>query len=112
MKWICRLIFGALLFASGELLAVVTFELTSPYHHVRVVDEGGIRIMYFDNAPETRMSLQDPSKGHFEYTDYFHMAWLWNTQVNHALMIGLGGASIQKSFAQHYPKVLVESVEI
>jgi len=25
----------------------------------------------FDDARETRMSLQDPMKGHFEYTEYF-----------------------------------------
>jgi len=58
------------------------------------------------------MSLQDPTKGHFEYTEYFHMPWLWNTQMTSVLMIGLGGGSTQRSFEYYYPKASVQSVEI
>src|SRR5690349_16609746 len=77
--------------------AGVVFERTSVYHHIRVVEQGGMRILCFDDATESRMSLEDPMKGHFEYTEYFHLPWLWNTQLNNVLMIGLGGASAQRS---------------
>ena len=35
------------------------------------------------------MQISNPLSGHFEYTEYFHMAWLWNTNIQSALMIGL-----------------------
>ena len=32
------------------------YETTSAYHHIKVVDEGGIRMLSFDGSMETRMS--------------------------------------------------------
>jgi spermidine synthase len=90
----------------------LVFETTSPYHHIRVVDQAGLRTLYFDDSPETQMSLRDPLAGHFEYTEYFHLAWLWNTQLTSVVMIGLGGGSAQRSFEHYYPGVTVQSVEI
>src|SRR5215472_11176207 len=77
--------------------AAVVFETSSPYHHIRVVDEGQLRTLCFDDALESRMSLQDSLKGHFEYTEYFQMPWLWNTQIVSVLMIGLGGGTTQRA---------------
>jgi len=66
----------------------------------------------FDGTSETRMSLTNHLMGHFEYTEYFHLPWLWNTQLSNVLMIGLGGASVQRSFAHYYPQVRLETVGI
>jgi spermidine synthase len=101
-----------LLFAASSPAANQVFEATSAYHHIRVVDDRGIRTLFFDDAMETRMSLQDPSQGHFEYTEYFHTPWLWNTQLTSVLMVGLGGGSTQRAFERYYPDVSVQSVEI
>jgi len=102
---------GVVLF--GPLLRAETvYETTSAYHHIRVVDADGLRTLYFDDAPETRMSLRDPLKGHFAYTEYFHMPWLWNTQIRSVLMIGLGGGSVQRSFAHYYQGLRLETAEI
>ena len=92
--------------------AEVMFEATTPYHHIRVIDEGGVRVLSFDDSMETRMSLANPLQGHFEYTEYFHTPWLWNTQMSNVLMVGLGGASTQRSFAHYYPALNLETVEI
>ena len=88
------------------------FERTSPYHHIRVIEQDRIRTLCFDDALETSMSLDDPLQGHFEYIDYFHMPWLWNTGITSVVMIGLGGGSAQRSFVHYYPNVRVETVEI
>ena len=80
--------------------AEVIYETTSPYHHIRVMDEYGMRTLCFDASWESRMSLQDPLKGHFEYTEYFHMPWLWNPAITNVLMIGLGGGTTQRAY-QH-----------
>jgi len=97
--------------ASGAI-ARVAYETTSPYHHVRVLDDGKFRTLCFDDALETSMNIQNPLTGHYEYTEYFHMAWLWNTNLQSVLTVGLGGGSTQRSFEHYYPQVMVESVEI
>jgi spermidine synthase len=90
----------------------VLFEATSQYHHVYVTDDNGLRLLFFDDTTESRMSLQDPLKGHFEYTEYFHMPWIWNPQATNVLTIGLGGSSIQRSFEHYYPAARIQAVEI
>ncbi len=112
-----RLLSPWLLLASAVLScssarAELIYEVTSAYHHIRVVDENGLRTIYFDDAPESQMSMQYPLRGHFEYTEYFHMAWLWNTQITNVLMVGLGAGTAQRAFEHYYPGVTVESVEI
>jgi spermidine synthase len=90
----------------------VVFDTLSPYHRVQVIDQGGVRTLSFDGSQETRMSLQNPLQGHFQYTESFHLAWLWNTNLQRVLMIGLGGGSTQRSFLHYYPAVRIDSVEI
>ena len=92
--------------------AQVVFETTTAHHHVRVFDQQGVRMLSFDGSMETRMSLRDPLSGHFEYTEFFHLPWLWNTQMNRVLIVGLGGASTQRAFEHYYPNLSIETVEI
>jgi len=92
--------------------ATLVHQFTSAYHNIRVIDQDGIRSLCFDDAWESSISLKDPWRGHFEYTEYFHMPWLWNTNLSRVLMIGLGGGSTQRAFAHYYPNVTVETVEI
>lgn len=101
-----------LLLTAPAAPAAVVFETTSPYHHIRVVDQGGFRVLSFDGSMETRMSLRNPLLGQFEYVDYFHLPWLWNDRMKNVLMIGLGGGSIQRGYTHYYPHVKVETVEI
>jgi spermidine synthase len=96
--------------ASGQ--ERVVFEATSPYHHIRVLDRDGLRVLSFDGSEETRMSLRDPLQGHFEYTEYFHLPWLWQPRMTNVVMIGLGGASTQRAYQHYYPEVTVETAEI
>lgn len=110
IAWGCLQICGllAVIPAAGGTV----YETTSPYHHIRVVDQGDMRTLCFDDGTETQVSLRDPLRGHFEYTEFFHLAWLWNTNIQRVLMIGLGGGSAQNSFAHYYPGVKIDTVEI
>jgi len=101
-------LFGLLLQSVG---AEVVFERTSAYHHIRVIDQAGTRMLSFDGTSETRMSLKNPMQGHFEYTEFFHMPWLW-ANLSNVLMIGLGGGSTQRAYQHYCPTVNVETVEI
>ena len=103
---------GALLLSCGVARAAVVFETTSAYHHIQVIDDGDLRTLCFDRTSESRMSLSNPLAGHFEYTEMFHMAWLWYGKITNVLMIGLGGASTQRAFEHDYPGVQMETAEI
>lgn len=107
-----KLVLAILMLSAGPVPGAVVFEATSPYHHVRVLEEGDRRTLCFDDALESRMSVANPLQGHFEYTEYFHLAWLWNTQITSVVMIGLGGASTQRAFEYYYPNVSIETAEI
>jgi len=108
-NWIAALAALGLTFQPAA--AQIVFERTSAYHHIRVVDDQGTRTLCFDHTLETRMSLQDPLQGHFEYTEFFHMPWIW-LNVSNVLMIGLGGGTTQRSYQHYYPAVAIDTVEI
>lgn len=90
----------------------VVLEIDSPYHHIKVLDEEGIRTLSFDGSMETRMSLANPLEGHFQYIEYFHMPWLWNASISNVLVLGLGGGSVQRSFQHYVPQVAIDTIEI
>ena len=96
----------AILALGGRVQAVIVYEITSPYHHIRVIDQQGLRTLSFDNSRETRMSLLNPLQGHFEYTEFFHLPWLWQPEMTNVLMIGLGGGSTQRAYQFFYPQVM------
>ncbi len=94
--------------ARGE----VVFETTSAYHNIQVTDENGLRTLRFDATTQSRMNLTNPLTGHFEYTEMFHVIWLWNAKLTNVLMVGLGGASTQRAFEHDYPGLQIDTVEI
>ena len=103
---------AALLLAFDTARAAVVFETTSAYHHIQVIDDGDLRSLCFDRTSESRMFLTNPLTGHFEYTEMFHMAWLWYGKITNVLMIGLGGGSTQRAFEHDYPGVQIDTAEI
>ena len=91
---------------------VVQFERVSAYHHIQVYDEDSVRTLSFNGSWETMMSLTNPLTGHFEYTEYFQMPWLWNHNIKRVLMEGLGGGSTQRAYQHYFTNVMVDTVEI
>ena len=111
-RWFIKAAIMILLCSVASCPAPVAYETTSAHHHIKVIDEGGVRTLSFDGSMETRMSLQNPLLGHFEYTEFFHVPFLWNPLMTNVLMIGLGGGSTQRAFGHYYPHITVQSVEI
>jgi len=90
----------------------VVFERISQYHHIQVYDEDGIRTLSFNGSWETKMSLANPLTGHFEYTEYFQMPFIWNPDIKRVLMAGLGGGSTQRAYQHYFTNVIVDTVEL
>ena len=113
-KFICRLACTSILIAPffSEAQTNVLFARTSVYHQIQVYDYAGLRTLSFNGSWETTMSLTNPLTGHFEYTEYFQMPWIWNHDIKRVLMVGLGGGSTPRAFQHYYPNVMVDMVEI
>jgi spermidine synthase len=107
---ICLLILLAPFFSSAQ--RVVQFDRISAYHHIQVYDENLTRTLSFNGSWETMMSLTNPLAGHFEYTEYFQMPWIWNHDIKRVLMVGLGGGSTPRAYQHYYTNVMVDVVEI
>ena len=107
---ICLLILLAPFLAGAQ--KVVLFDRISAYHHIQVYDEEGKRTLSFNGSWETTMSLTNPLTGHFEYTEYFQMPWIWNHDIKRVLMEGLGGGSTPRAYQHYYTNVMVDMVEI
>jgi spermidine synthase len=107
---VCLLILLAPFLSSAQ--RVVQFDRISAYHHIQVYDENGTRTLSFNGSWETTMSLANPLAGHFEYTEYFQMPWLWNHDIKRVLMEGLGGGSTPRAYQHYYTNVMVDVVEI
>jgi spermidine synthase len=113
-KFTCRSACVLILFAPffSEAQTNVLFERISVYHQIRVYDYDGLRTLSFNGSWETTMSLTNPLAGHFEYTEYFQMPWLWNHDIKRVLMVGLGGGSTPRAYQHYYTNVMVDVVEI
>jgi spermidine synthase len=111
LKWALCL---TLILCTNAARAGTIFERISAYHHILVVDDETtqIRTLSFNGSWETKMSLTNSLAGHFEYTEYFQMPWLWNHDIKRVLMAGLGGGSTQRAWQHYYTNVLVDTVEI
>lgn len=103
----------ALIPASAQsLYGNVIFERYTAYHHILVDDTRGHRIMWFDDAPQSTMSLSNPIEGAFEYCDFFHVPVLLHPSMSRVLFVGLGGGSGPKQFLHDYPTIRADVVEI
>ncbi|MFH1677148.1 MAG: fused MFS/spermidine synthase, partial [bacterium] len=89
------------------------YEYDSTYHHIRVVEEGSIRGLKFDNNYwQSKMDLNDPLAGQFGYISLFFDSFLFKSDIENVLMLGLGGGSVQKQFHHYRPDLKLLSVEL
>ncbi len=95
----------------GELLKVI-YRSDSLYHQIRVSEGDGVRYLRFDRSWQSGMALDDPFRGVFDYTDYFHLGFALRPQIRDVLVVGLGGGTVPKQMWQDYPQVRIDVVEI
>ena len=90
----------------------ILYEKDGLYHKIIVRDRGNIRHLHFDNTYQSAMNLDDPRDLVFLYTRYLHLAKLFAPEAKSALFLGLGGGSIQKSFHDEYPELILDVAEL
>lgn len=88
------------------------YETTSLYNHIIVEDNAGVRILRFNGSQESKMSLQDSARGHFQYTELLQLPVYWNPAATNVLMIGLGGGSTHRAYQLLFPEIHIDAVEL
>jgi spermidine synthase len=101
---------GTLSVYSGDLV----YQTDTPYNSLNVVDNHarGVRTLWLNSMPHSAAYLNDSNKSVFLYTDYFHLAFVFNPKIENVLFIGGGGFSGPKKFLEDYTKISVDVVEI
>jgi spermidine synthase len=97
---------------SVQFAGKVVFQKDTQYHRLAVVDSGDQRELRFDSSFQSAMSLTDPYKTEYEYTDYLQLGLAYNPAARNVLMIGLGGASAPKRFLRDHPVLNLQIVEL
>jgi spermidine synthase len=90
----------------------VVYEKISDYHNIYITEDYENRYLRFDTSWQSGMSLRDPEKASFVYTDYFQLAWIFHPKIQSVLFLGLGGGSSPKKFYTDFPEVSITAVEI
>ncbi|MFB6105113.1 MAG: spermidine synthase [Halobacteriaceae archaeon] len=90
----------------------VVYETQTPYAHLQVVDEDGVRTLYLDGAPQSAMYIDGRQGYPFEYSRYLHIPMLMQSDVDRVLFIGGGGFSTPSRYIAEYPNVTVDVVEL
>jgi len=82
------------------------------YHRLLVVEDGESRYLRFDSSFQSGMWLDDPYRTRFAYSDYLHLGLAYNPAATRILVIGLGGAAVQKRLWRNFRDVEVTTVEL
>ncbi len=93
----------------GEDLLV---DEDTPYHHISVVENGPVRELRFDQYVESAILTTAPYPSVATYTDYFHLAFLVEPDIDHALFIGAGGGIGPRTFSRHAPDMAIDVVDV
>ena len=90
------------------------YETETPYQHLRIADENGVRTMYLNGHPQSAMYIDNRSGYVWDYESYAHLPYLYRSpdSIDRVLVIGGAGFSIPKRFLAEYPNVTVDVVEI
>ncbi|CAM4391158.1 Polyamine aminopropyltransferase [Bordetella tumbae] len=88
----------------------------SPFGKVLVFEDNGERCLNFnsmtDMGRQTCMDLQEPDDLVFSYTRMMISALFVNPAPQRILIVGLGGATLQKTLAALLPDATIDTVEI
>jgi spermidine synthase len=88
------------------------YEHDTPYHHLKVTDDRGIRLLKFERNHQSSMHLDDPFATDIKYVGYLHLTVAVNPAATRTLVVGLGGGSVVKQMWRDYPWMHLDAVEL
>ena len=94
----------------------VIYEKESRYHYIRVVDDNATRSLLFTVGPGSKIQsaiyLDSQDKHVQDYSKMVFASLAFVQQLQHILVIGLGGGIIPSTYAKYFPSAQIDVVEI
>ncbi|HUQ73245.1 MAG TPA: fused MFS/spermidine synthase [Burkholderiales bacterium] len=92
----------------------VVHQVQSEYSHIRVVDDGARRALYFDSDRfvETVIDLNEPHRLQLAYARTMMLGLAYAPQPSSVLLIGLGGGAFVRFLNHNFPDLRLDVVEI
>jgi spermidine synthase len=91
----------------------IVYEKETAYHHLRVVDGGLRRSLYFDNRTQGYIPVRPGIVLGKGYTDGMMLALVFPVRpVKTAVMIGLGAGMVPTLLSERAPEIATTSIEI
>ena len=110
LLWV--VLFGLLVACAG----VTVHEEKSQYSHVRIVDRGSLRSLYFGEKQtgivQTVIDRERPHRLLHGYAQTMMAGLLYRPEAESMLLIGLGGGAIVRYLNHGFPKLRLDVVEI
>jgi len=102
---------------TAACVAVVVHEERSAYSHIRVVDRGPLRALYFLgdadlDVVETVIDRSAPHRLQHAYARAVMAALLYRPEAASGLLVGLGGGAMVRFLNHSFPQVRLDVVEI
>jgi spermidine synthase len=106
----------ALIALAGPVLADLKYKRDTSYHHIEVHEETygnrRLRLLRFDNSEQSGLDLDNPDNPVWMYTEYMHLAWVFQPNPQRALVLGLGGAVIPNRMRRDYRDLTIDIAEL
>ena len=88
--------------------------MQSPYSHIRVIDRGNQRALYFDDDKyvQTLIDRNAPYRLQHAYARTMMAGLAYPPETSSVLIIGLGGGAVVQFLNRNFPEMRVDAVEI
>ncbi|HEX9434450.1 MAG TPA: fused MFS/spermidine synthase, partial [Burkholderiales bacterium] len=111
------LLLASLCLALGACQGVLVHEVKSDYSHIKVIDYGSRRALYFVgdkelDLVETLIDLREPYRLQHPYAQAMTAGLLYRPEPNSVLLVGLGGGALVRFLNHYFPDVRLDVVEI
>ena len=90
----------------------LVYEKETAYHHIRVVDQGLRRALYFDNRMQGYAPVRKGVTLALNYTDGLALSLALAPRARRVVVIGLGAGMVPSLLSERAPEIETTSIEI
>jgi spermidine synthase len=102
-------------FAEAADRETTIFTKVTPYATISVKkSQGGLLTLWFSGSkyPDSAVKVGDPDHIEFEYVQAIAVALALVNEPKRVLVVGLGGGTLPSFLHKHYPRMVIDSVDI
>lgn len=113
-----RALLALALWLLASCSGVLVHEVKSEYSHIRVMDQGSRRALYFvdekgqADVVQTLIDRKEPQRLQHAYARTLVAGLAYPPQTSSVLLVGLGGGAVVRFLNHHFPELSLDIVEL